>query len=50
MRLAIQDVLLPGASLVEKWAFAESIGFQGIEMWGRGGEAFRAQLPDMQSA
>jgi sugar phosphate isomerase/epimerase len=50
MKLAIQDVLLPGASLVEKWAFAESIGFQGIEMWGRGGEAFRAQLPDMQAA
>jgi sugar phosphate isomerase/epimerase len=50
MKLAIQDVLLPGETLERKWDFAQSIGFAGIEMWGRGGPAFQARLPELHAA
>jgi sugar phosphate isomerase/epimerase len=50
MKLAIQDVLLPGATLADKWGFARDTGFDGIELWARGGEAFRAMQPDLRAA
>ena len=34
MRLACQEHLLPGDSIVEKWEFASSAGFDGIELQG----------------
>ncbi len=36
MRLAIQEDMLPGRSLLEKCEFAQRLGFQGIEFWGHG--------------
>lgn len=50
MRLACQEHLLPGATLVEKWAFCQSAGFDGIELLGRGGPAFRERLPELRAA
>jgi sugar phosphate isomerase/epimerase len=50
MRLACQEHLLPGATLVEKWAFCQSVGFEGIELLGRGGPAFRERLPELRAA
>jgi sugar phosphate isomerase/epimerase len=48
--LAIQEVLLPEGDLIAQWDFARSIGFEGIELWGRGGPAFQARLPDLRAA
>ena len=48
MRIAVQEHLLPGATLLEKWRFAESTGFEGIEL--RGEDGFRDRLPDLRSA
>jgi sugar phosphate isomerase/epimerase len=50
LRFAVQDVLLPGDSLPAKWDFAQAHGFEGIEMWGRGGPAFRDRLPELKAA
>lgn len=36
MRLAIQEDMLPGRSLLEKCELARRLGFHGIEFWGRG--------------
>ncbi len=35
MKIGIQDALLPGKNLREKFEIAKSIGFKGIEVWGR---------------
>jgi hypothetical protein len=48
VRIAVQEHLLPGATLLEKWRFAESTGFEGIEL--RGEDGFRDRLPDLRSA
>ena len=34
MKLACQEQLLPGESILEKWEFASSAGFDGIELHG----------------
>ncbi len=36
MRLAVQEGLLPGRSLAERLVAAEELGFEGVELWGRG--------------
>ena len=50
MRLACQEHLLPGASLVEQWQFAAAAGFDGIELRGEGDFAFRERLPELRAA
>ena len=50
MRLACQEHLLPGASLVEQWEFAAGEGFDGIELRGEGDFAFRRRLPELRAA
>jgi len=35
MKIGIQDALLPGKDLKEKFEVAKRIGFEGIEVWGR---------------
>ena len=50
LRLACQEQLLPGASLEAKWETAQRLGFQAIELRGRGDGAFRARLPELRRA
>lgn len=50
MKLACQEHLLPGATLLEKWDAAQSYGFDGIELHGHGDFQFRARLPDLRAA
>ena len=50
MKLACQEHLLPGATLLEKWEFCASAGFEGIELLGRGDFAFRERLPELLQA
>ena len=48
MKLACQEQLLPGESILEKWEFAASAGFDGIELQGTGG--WRGRLDDLRAA
>lgn len=50
MKLACQEHLLPGTSLIEKWEHAQAYGFDGIELHGRGDFAFRERLPELRAA
>ncbi len=50
IRLAAQEHLLPGATLVEKWEFAQGVGLDGIELLGGGGGSFTARLPELRRA
>ncbi len=47
MKLAIQENLLPGATLQEKLAAAERLGFDGVEFWGHDIEG---RLPEIRAA
>jgi sugar phosphate isomerase/epimerase len=48
--LACQEQLLPGETLQEKWEFAQAAGYDGIELRGKGGFAFRERLPELRAA
>ena len=48
MKLAAQEQLLPGESILEKWEFAASAGFDGIEL--RGTRDWRERLDDLGAA
>jgi sugar phosphate isomerase/epimerase len=48
--LACQEQLLPGAGLTEKYALAVALGYQGIELRGRGDLAFVRRLPELRQA
>jgi sugar phosphate isomerase/epimerase len=48
MKLACQEHILPGEDILEKWEFAASAGFDGIELHGT--EAWRGRLDDLRSA
>ena len=48
MKLSCQEHLLPGDSVIEKWEFASSAGFDGIEL--RGTRDWRERLDDLGSA
>ena len=48
MRLAVQEHLLPGTTLAEKWRFAESAGFAGIEL--RGDERLGGRREEVRAA
>src|SRR5688500_12437347 len=36
MQIALQEDMLPGRSMLEKFENAQQLGVQGIEFWGRG--------------
>jgi sugar phosphate isomerase/epimerase len=48
VRLSCQEHLLPGDSILEKWEFALSAGFDGIEL--RGMRDWRVRLDDLKDA
>ena len=48
MKLSCQEHLLPGDSILEKWEFAASAGFDGIEL--RGTRDWRGRLDDLGAA
>jgi sugar phosphate isomerase/epimerase len=48
--IACQEQLLPGAGLSEKYALAVSLGYQGIELRGRGDLALARRLPELRRA
>lgn len=47
MRLAIQEDMLPGRSALERFQQARALGFQGVEVWGRG---LTARVPELAEA
>ena len=48
--LACQEQLLPGTNLIQKYALAAALGYQGIELRGRGDLAFARRLPELRRA
>jgi sugar phosphate isomerase/epimerase len=50
MKLACQEHLIPGATLLEKWELIASLGYNGIELRGEGDFALRARLPELRAA
>lgn len=50
MKLACQEHLLPGSTLIEKWDNARRFGFEGIELRGHGDFAFEKRLPELRAA
>ncbi len=48
MKLACQEHILPGDDILEKWEFASSAGFDGIEL--RGTDNWRGRLDDLKAA
>ena len=48
MKLSCQEQLLPGHSILEKWEFAATAGFDGIEL--RGTRDWRERLDDLRDA
>ena len=50
MKLAVQEQLLPGATMQAKWETALAWGFDAIERRGRGGHTLRERLPDLLAA
>jgi sugar phosphate isomerase/epimerase len=50
MKLACQEHLLPGSTLIEKWDHARRFGFEAIELRGHGDFAFAARLPELNAA
>lgn len=49
-RIAAQESTLPGANLEEKFEFAKSVGFDGIELGGNGNGVFAARAGDLEKA
>jgi sugar phosphate isomerase/epimerase len=50
IKLACQEQLVPGESLVDKWKLLSGAGFDGIELLGRGEFTFRERLPELRAA
>ncbi|MQA02246.1 MAG: TIM barrel protein [Streptosporangiales bacterium] len=50
IRLAAQEHMLEGADLVEKFEFARSVGFDGIELLGKGDGIFAARRDELAAA
>jgi sugar phosphate isomerase/epimerase len=50
VKLAAQEHLLPGDSLEEKFEFAQSVGFDGIELRGFGDGVFASRAAELEAA
>ena len=49
-RLAAQEWMLEGETLEEKFAFAQDVGFDGIELGARGGGIFEGRAEELRAA
>ena len=49
-RLAAQEAMLEGDTLEQKFAFAKSVGFDGIELSGKGDGVFAARAGELRAA
>ncbi|MFX4272380.1 sugar phosphate isomerase/epimerase family protein [Propionibacteriaceae bacterium Y1685] len=50
MIISVQEQHLSGDTLIEKWAHAQRLGFDALELRGAGNGAFAARLPQLQEA
>ena len=50
VRLSVQEQYLRGDSMLEKWAHAQQLGFDAVELRGAGDGAFAARLPELTAA
>ena len=50
VRLSVQEQYLRGATMIEKWEHAQRLGFDAIELRGRGEGQFAARLPELSAA
>jgi sugar phosphate isomerase/epimerase len=50
MKLACQEQMLPGDTLMDKFQYALDAGFDAIELRGKGDFAFRERLPELHAA
>jgi sugar phosphate isomerase/epimerase len=50
LKFSVQEHLVPGDSLVEKWQRISAMGYDGIELHGLSGHAFRDRLPELRAA
>lgn len=50
LRLAAQEWMLDGETLEEKFAFAQGVGFDGIELGARGGGVFEGRAGELRAA
>jgi len=50
LKLACQEQLLPGDTLLDKWDFARAAGYDAIELRGQGDLAFERRLPQLRAA
>lgn len=50
LKLAAQEQMLAGETLIEKWKFAQSVGFDGIELRGEGDGKFADRLAEIRAA
>jgi sugar phosphate isomerase/epimerase len=50
MKLTCQEHLIPGDTLIAKWEFISSVGYDGIELRGQGDFKFRERLPELREA
>jgi sugar phosphate isomerase/epimerase len=48
MKLACQEHLIPGATLIDKWELARSLGYDGVEL--RGEHGFAGRLAELRAA
>ena len=48
IKFAIQENLIPGDSLIQKWDMIRAIGYEGIEL--RGGAGMSLRLPELTAA
>jgi sugar phosphate isomerase/epimerase len=50
VKLACQEQHIPGATLIDKWAFCQRFGFDGIELRGEDDFRFHERLPELRAA
>jgi sugar phosphate isomerase/epimerase len=50
LRLAVQEQYLRGETMIDKWEHAARLGFDAIELRGRGEGQFAARLPELSAA
>jgi sugar phosphate isomerase/epimerase len=50
VRLSVQEQYLRGATMIENWEHAQSLGFDAIELRGAGEGRFAARLPELKAA